>query len=251
MSKEKIHMLHGAVGSYRDWSGIQESLERKGFLTDSHDLYKHLEEGGSSFGEFTSSFVQNLRSSEINNQKQNLIGYSLGGRLALHLLLEQPLLWNKAVIVSAHSGLAESAMIEREARIELDSGWAELSRNSGVSWSDFLAQWNRQGVLRLSSDQELGWSERNDLESVRNQISASFYSWSLGLQDDLLGRMSTLSVPILWVVGESDPKFLEIAKVAVSALPNAKLEVVKGAGHRVPWERPEKFHSLVSEWFGA
>ncbi len=240
-------MLHGAIGSHLDWTRAQEFFNKKGFLTELHDLYSYIQKENYSFNQFSNSLNHSL--SEGENNKQNLIGYSLGGRLALHALLDSPSLWNKAVIVSAHTGLAEKNSGEREARIASDRMWADLAYSKDLEWTDFLVKWNQQSVLKPSINELLGWSDRLSLESVREDVGTSLTSWSLGLQEDLLERLSCLTMPILWVVGENDPKFVEIAKKATDVLANAKLQIIGNSGHRVPWEQSGEFHSLVSEWF--
>jgi len=245
MAGEMIHMLHGAIGSHLDWANTQECLQGKGVLTEAHNLYDYLKTSECSFDQFVKEFEQAL----VTTRKQCLLGYSLGGRLALHALLESPSLWEKAVIVSAHTGLPQQNENEREAREQADRKWAQMARDMNTPWSEFLTKWNQQGVLKAQTNQSLNWIDRLSLESVRGQIATSFESWSLGSQDDLLEKLSYLTVPILWIVGEEDQKFLEIAMKATNVLPYGELRVVKNAGHRVPWEQSNEFHSLISEWF--
>ena len=54
-----------------------------------------------------------------------------------------------------------------------------------------------------------------------------------------------ISIPVLWIAGENDPKFLALAERAVSLIPNAHLAIAPGAGHRVPWEAEAWFAETV------
>lgn len=249
MAEEKLHLLHGAIGCHDDWVAVSEYLQSKHLVTESHNLYDYLLDDDCSFAHFTRSFIDDLSKLEKNQKSQHLLGYSLGGRLALHALLAAPSMWSKAVIVSAHTGIPVTNRKEREARIKSDLEWSEMATDKSIPWSKFLSKWNQQSVLQNHSTHPTNTSDRMLLEAARDEIARSFTSWSLGLQDDLLEKMSSLTVPILWVVGEDDKKFLRIAVKATEILPNAELRIVKNAGHRVPWEQAEEFHSLVCEWF--
>ena len=165
-----------------------------------------------------------------------LLGYSMGGRLALHALLEIPHPWRAAVIVSAHPGLESEG--EREARRAADAAWA--TRALAGNWQEFLTAWNAQPVLggAIRDPQASG-----GLVIRRREIARSFVDWSLGAQQPLWDRLHEITIPVLWVAGEHDAKFLDLAKRATALIPNSRLAVAPGSGHRVPWE--------VEEWLAA
>jgi 2-succinyl-6-hydroxy-2,4-cyclohexadiene-1-carboxylate synthase len=167
-----------------------------------------------------------------------LLGYSLGGRLALHGLLAPGRPWRAAVIVSAHPGLEEEA--ERAARREHDAGWAARVLDD---WEGFLAQWAAQPLL-----QGVEMTGRESLCRRRREIARGFVAWSLGAQQPLWGRLGEIEVPVLWVAGERDEKFAALARRAVALLPRGRLGLVAGAGHRVPWEAPERFARILAEF---
>lgn len=180
-----------------------------------------------------------------------LLGYSMGGRLALHALLQGGE-WGAAVIVSAHPGL-EDAEARRQRRA-CDAEWA--SRALSDEWDDFLRDWDAQSVLQsVGSRQAMG--ERRLLESRRRCVARSFIDWSLGAQAPLGPELGSLTKPLLWIVGERDRKFRKLldeldrrpAGPAGRGMRPARLEtwVAPGAGHRVPWESPE-FATRVGEF---
>ncbi len=86
------------------------------------------------------------------------------------------------------------------------------------------------------------------LMQSRGEIARSFVDWSLGAQQPLWERLPEISVPVLWVAGENDAKFREIAERAVAAIPNATLAIAPGCGHRVPWENPEWLAEKVARF---
>ena len=162
-----------------------------------------------------------------------LLAYSMGGRIALHSLLAQPMRWKAVIIISAHSGLKSED--ERVARREKDAEWSTLALKG--EWSDFLTKWDEQSVLQGDVD----LPDRMRLKSRRASIARSFVDWSLGAQEDLSARLSEVSCPILWINGEYDVKFTQLGQQAVSNLQKGKHKIVAGCGHRVPWEKPAEF----------
>lgn len=171
-----------------------------------------------------------------------LVGYSMGGRLALHALLAQPELWKAAVIISAHPGLADES--ERMDRQKKDAEWSALALKA--DWSDFLDRWNAQGVLGGAGE----LPDRTRLKSRRASVARSFIDWSLGAQADLLPRFDKITCPVLWMTGERDSKFTGIAEAAVPHLPQGKHVVVPDCGHRVPWENAPGFTRHCVEFMG-
>ena len=172
-----------------------------------------------------------------------LLGYSMGGRLALHALLEAPDLWRGAVIVSAHTGLAD--LQARRIRRLQDDEWARKLR--AVSWEVFLKIWDEQPVF----DGATSRGERLTTFKWRQAIIRSFDFWSLSRQEDLMPRLGELEMPILWISGECDVRYTNLGRAAVAALPKARHEVLPRCGHRVPWEAPDEFVRTVSDFLGG
>ena len=90
--------------------------------------------------------------------------------------------------------------------------------------------------------------DRSGLVHRREDIAAAFDRWSLGRQEDLLPALVDVEIPVLWVNGALDEKFLRIGEAACEALPNGEHAVIERCGHRVPWESPERFSRLIKEF---
>ena len=225
-----IWQLHGALGRPADFEG----LDLGGFR--GVDLYDQV----APYAEWARAFCARVRQED---DAPVLMGYSMGGRLALHALLEDPALWRGAVIVSAHYGHGRDPE-----RIERDSAWARMARD--LPWSKFMEKWNHQPVFAETADA----GDRAYLRTRRDAVSAGFDYWSVGRQENLLARLATLDFPVLWVVGERDQKFVDLGREAVEKLPSGRLEILPDAGHRVPWDQPENFaarvRTFVSEILG-
>lgn len=152
----------------------------------------------------------------------------MGGRLALHALLEQGP-WDAAVLISTNPGLRDPREISR--RRTTDTRWAAEALTS--PWAEFLEKWSTQPILHGAIR-----DEREDAKLVqrRREIARSFVDWSLGNQESLWDKLPAIRIPTLWIAGEKDGKFRALAEEACSLTGGADLAIAPGAGHRVPWE---------------
>jgi 2-succinyl-6-hydroxy-2,4-cyclohexadiene-1-carboxylate synthase len=152
-----------------------------------------------------------------------LIGYSMGGRLALRLLEQQR--FRAAVIVSAGLNAPDD---ERRKR---DEEWAR--RFESEEWSTLMRDWNAQPVFGGHV------LERREEDYDRRELARQLREWSPAMLPP--PRLESIETPVLWIAGECDLKYVEIGKQAVARLPDAELWICAGAGHRVPWEQREAF----------
>ncbi len=220
--------LHGAVGSASDWSGLAQALATKGISTRSVDLWRFLECESVPMPEFGKRLNADAEGEIPRAARRILIGYSMGGRLALHALLEGGS-WDAAVIISANPGLRTPN--EQTARRVADTIWATQALT--LPWHDFLEKWNAQpllgGAMRDSR-------EDGKLMQRRREIARSFVDWSVGNQQALWDRLPEIKIPTLWIAGENDTKFRTIAEEAAGLSDQFSLAIAPGAGHRVPSE---------------
>ncbi|MDE0827098.1 MAG: alpha/beta fold hydrolase [Akkermansiaceae bacterium] len=237
-----IWCLHGAVGMAEDWKELSATLGQGGHVVRRVDLWRFLDCCPMELDEFAKSFCEEVRAS--GDDENVLVGYSMGGRLALHALLEDADLFRAAVIVSAHPGGLDEK--EKIIRMAGDAEWAGKALVG--DWAMFLKEWDGQAVLNPEGGTLEGLGDRMQLKVRRQAVARSFMDWSLGKQGDLRSRFEEVKVPVLWVTGERDGKFTGLAKEAVPYLEEGRLEVVEGAGHRVPWEKSEEFGALVEEF---
>jgi len=223
-----IYALHGMMGHCSDWDALELDLKAV-------ELWQAF--SGSDKPDLE-SWAQSFNGSVSDDNEKILIGYSMGGRLALHVLLNQPNIWKGAVVISTHPGLQDDG--ERKTRLEDDLQWASRARD--LSWSDFLVQWNDQAVLKIGGKSK----SQATLEDSRDSVALAFECWSLGNQADLRSALSECSVPILWITGALDEKFTALA--AEVAASNARFEYVAipGAGHRLLFESGDPLKMLKS-----
>src|SRR5690606_2177782 len=107
-----------------------------------------------------------------------------------------------------------------------DADWARKSRE--LPWTQFCTEWNALPVLQGGST-----FDQKNLQPWRDAISNSFLQWSLGYQENLLGRLHSIPCPVLWITGERDVKFTSLAQRAIPKFGNGSHATIAHAGHRV------------------
>jgi 2-succinyl-6-hydroxy-2,4-cyclohexadiene-1-carboxylate synthase len=198
----EITALHGFLGLPSDW----DFLKAAGFKVSTPPLHK------------------------IPRRGDTLIGYSMGGRLALQALIDGAK-YKRAVIVSTGLGIeGEEARARRRAA---DQKWARHFETE--PWGRVMRDWNAQSVF--------GGHEQNRAEADydRKELARQLREWSPAVLPPLAPRLNEIKIPVLWVVGERDAKYVAERERALSLLEHVELWVCPAAGHRVPWEQPGKF----------
>lgn len=159
-----------------------------------------------------------------------LLGYSMGGRLALRILLERR--FRKAVIVSA--GVTPG----NEERRLADEAWAQ--RFETEEWSSLMNAWNAQAVFGGHV------VPRKEEDYDRHALARALREWSAAVLPPV--DVAKIRTPILWVAGERDARYVGEAKRAAALSPKGELWICPGAGHRVPWEQREAFVRRLRAW---
>ena len=218
-----IYNLHGNLGSASDWDG---------FPGEAVDLWA---KSDLPYWEWALDFCADVKAKK--EESNFLVGYSLGGRLALHALIAEPELWDGAVIIGAHPGLC--CVEDRTARRSSDAVWAGWARR--WEWEAFLEKWNAQGVLRDGKPSE----NQFELGARRKEIARGFENWSLGAQDDLRERLKNVTARVLWITGELDAKFSVLGTEMAEKMPNCELVVVEDSGHRVIFDQPKLLRDII------
>ncbi|ELY2764674.1 2-succinyl-6-hydroxy-2,4-cyclohexadiene-1-carboxylate synthase [Cronobacter malonaticus] len=221
--------LHGFLGDHREWQTVASACVEHDHLFI--DLPGH---GGSAplsaldFAHVNEQLIATLNS--YNILKYWLVGYSLGGRIAMFHASQgnTPGLCG-LVVEGGHPGLLNAD--ERDARFVADKKWAQRFRDEPIE--TVLDDWYRQPVFATLTD-----AQRQELITLRarNQPAAlptMLEATSLGRQPPLYEPLARLSVPFHYLCGERDAKFR-----ALAATLNVPLHVITGAGHNAHRENP-------------
>ncbi len=171
------------------------------------------------------------------------IGYSMGGRLCLQLALDRPEVVRRLVLVSASPGIADPA--ERAARRDTDEARAQEIERDGVD--AFLERWLAQPMFATLARDQAGLEKRRRDNTV-HRLTSQLRVLGQGTQPSNWDRLGGLAMPVLLIVGELDPKYVEIARQMVAAIPDARIEVIAGTGHACHLERPEAVAHALSSW---
>jgi len=187
---------------------------------------------------------------ESGFEGSHLAGYSMGGRLALGLLVRHPGLFRSATLIGASPGLADPA--ERESRARWDEGWARLLDEEGLD--SFVAAW--ESLPLFASQDRLPHDVQARQHRIRRahdpaRLARSLRSLGLARMPDYRPRLPELDLPVRLVVGERDAKFREIAAGMAERLPRATVTVVADAGHNVVLEHPSEIAGLLREDMSA
>jgi 2-succinyl-6-hydroxy-2,4-cyclohexadiene-1-carboxylate synthase len=168
------------------------------------------------------------------------MGYSMGGRIALHVALRSPPLVRALVLVGATAGIEDP--VDRAARREHDEGQARMVERLGVG--PFLDRWLAQPLFADLDPAVSGREAR--LTNSPATLAAHLRDLGTGTQEPLWSRLGELQMPVLVVAGQRDAKFVALGERLVEHIGgNASLELVRDAGHACHLERPDAFVATV------
>lgn len=174
-----------------------------------------------------------------------VLGYSMGGRVALHFAAAQPARVAGLVLESASPGLRSAA--ERAARVASDEELAVFVEREGVA--AFVARW--EALPLWASQARLPDATRAASRAARLRNSARGLANSLrglgtGAQAPLHDRLHDIAMPTLLIAGALDPKYAAIAGDMAARLPDARTAIVPEAGHAAHLEQPAAFDRVVA-----
>jgi 2-succinyl-6-hydroxy-2,4-cyclohexadiene-1-carboxylate synthase len=230
-------LVHGFMGSRRDWSPVAHALAAT-HRCIAVDLPGHGETGAPEDESLWSpdGCVAALASALRAAGGGSVVGYSLGGRLALQLAIEHPAAVARAVLVSASPGIAGEC--GRAQRRNMDEGLARRLETQGLE--PFLEEWYRRPLFAALREhprftEVLERRRHND----PRLLARSLRTMGTGSQRSLWGDLRRLKTPLLLLAGELDPKFTDIAFDIAARCPRAEAVVLRGRSHALIEEDPE------------
>ncbi|WP_062307359.1 2-succinyl-6-hydroxy-2,4-cyclohexadiene-1-carboxylate synthase [Alicyclobacillus sendaiensis] len=181
---------------------------------------------------------------ELDISSCKVVGYSMGGRVALAFAIHFPHRVRALVLESASPGIQDPR--EREARRHEDDRLADEMEARGLEW--FVSEWERRPIF--ATHEALPEEAKALQRAVRLSGSARGYAQSLrglgtGRQPSYWDMLDQLAMPVALVTGALDAKFTGIAERMRSRLRNAMHVRIDGAGHTPHLEQPDRF----AEWF--
>ncbi len=164
-----------------------------------------------------------------------LLGYSQGGRIALHIALALPHRVTRLILIGASPGLSDDA--EREQRRLADERLAEQIESLAID--EFARQWAQTPILADIPSDIAAVSHQDRLHSTPQGLASALRGLGTGALPSLWGRLPELRMPVTLLAGERDTKFTTLAQEMARCIPRASVTIVPGCGHAVHLERPE------------
>lgn len=171
-----------------------------------------------------------------------LVGYSMGGRLALHAALGIAERIERLVLIGASPGLEDP--VERRARRAADESLAGEIEQGTIE--AFAKRWQAIPVLAGQPPELQATVRRDRLRNTPEGLARALRGLGTGALPPLWGRLGELRVPVSLVVGERDRKFSSIAREMVRRLPSAELRIVPNSGHAVHLEAPGEIARILA-----
>ncbi|PLS01978.1 2-succinyl-6-hydroxy-2,4-cyclohexadiene-1-carboxylate synthase [Neobacillus cucumis] len=246
-------LLHGFTGDASTWSSFFEEWSRHSRLivpdiighgkSDSPEELKHYQ-----IESMADSL--NIILDQIGVNQIDLLGYSMGGRLALTFALLYPNRVRRLILESTSPGLQTES--ERELRCMNDAKLAKFIIDKGMT--SFVDYW--ENIPLFFSMKKLPASVQKKIREQRlsnspQGLSNSLLGMGTGSQPSCWDRLDQLNSDVLILTGQEDLKFCQIAEKMVLRLKKVKWMVVKNCGHAIHVEEPEKFGTIVSDFLST
>ncbi|GER72330.1 2-succinyl-6-hydroxy-2,4-cyclohexadiene-1-carboxylate synthase [Weizmannia acidilactici] len=244
---EPLLLLHGFTGNGDIWKEIATLLQDE-FRCIFVDIIGHGKTAKpDDAGRYAiQKAAADLRAvlEQFGIDQASVLGYSMGGRLALTFAVLYPQMVKKLVLESASPGLKTEA--ERAARRKQDEQLADRILSEGIE--AFVDYWTN--IPLFESQKKLAADVREKIRTQRLEndpvgLANSLRGMGTGAQPSWWDCLQKLDFPVLLTAGEGDPKFCRIAEEMKARMPHAKKIIFSHAGHAIHAEDPRKFGTMV------
>jgi 2-succinyl-6-hydroxy-2,4-cyclohexadiene-1-carboxylate synthase len=229
---EDVVLLHGFGGTRHAWAGVEKHLPAERYRSLALDLPGHGEQGDAhspiTFAKCVASVL------ERSPRRFVLGGYSMGGRIALHVALQAPQRIERLVLVSAGAGIADAG--ERAARRRRDRRFAKEIEQGSIE--DFVERWRSKAMFAEDPPEVDALARADQSRNHPRGIAAALRGIGTGEMESLWGRLAELKMPVIVVAGHRDRKFVRTSERMVKLLPDSLLQV-NGGGHCLLFENPK------------
>ena len=250
-SRPPLLLLHGFTGDAESWRAVMAGIEPGRTVVTltlpGHEPPSRRSALGVREPDFA-SIVDRLAGDlqHILPPPYHVVGYSMGARVAMGMLVRHPALFSRAMLIGGHPGLESEP--ERALRRAEDERWATLLHEQGVE--GFADAWEEQALF--ATQEALSFQTRNAQRALRTSHTPEGLAWALrylglGAQPSYWDALLDLDLPVDLVVGAQDPKFDAITARMATRLPRARVFRIAGAGHNVVLEAPEAINDLLHE----
>jgi 2-succinyl-6-hydroxy-2,4-cyclohexadiene-1-carboxylate synthase len=232
-------LLHGFSGTRHAWDGVVAQLDSERYRPLALDLPGHGEASAVAGPITFESCVAAVL--EASPERFALCGYSLGGRVALHVALAAPERVSRLVLVSCSAGIEDDA--ERAGRRRSDERLA--AELESVPFEQFIEAWRTQPLF---ADDPADVGERARQDQRRNDplaLAKVMRGLGTGEMAPVWDRLGELEMPCTFVAGERDAKFRAIGAHMVELMAAGELVVIAG-GHALTLESPAELAGVLA-----
>ncbi|MGB5946267.1 2-succinyl-6-hydroxy-2,4-cyclohexadiene-1-carboxylate synthase [Paenisporosarcina sp.] len=246
---ETIVFLHGFTGSSKTWEPVIKHLPTS-IRCIAVDLLGHGKTESPKQSERYQMREQIIDLHTLLNSLHisdfTLVGYSMGGRIALAYALTYPDHVKRLVLESASPGI--QSVDEQQTRIKADESLANKIDHEGLD--AFIDFW--QDIPLFQSQQNLPEIKRQAIRQERLQQSVlglvnSLKGMGTGRQPSYWSHLSKLNMPVIFITGEFDQKFHMIAQQMTKSIASSQHIEVLGVGHAIHVENPVQFATIIME----
>jgi 2-succinyl-6-hydroxy-2,4-cyclohexadiene-1-carboxylate synthase len=232
-----VVLLHGFTHTGASWDPVVAALGER-YRAIALDIRGH----GSASGREPVALEGVLEDlAAVAPDRFTLVGYSMGGRIALHAALALPERIGRMVLIGASPGIADPA--ERKTRLMDDERLA--ADIEGMSIEAFARRWAQTPVLAGQPPEVLAAAHADRLRNRPAGLAAALRGLGNAALPSLWERLEEIRIRVALVAGERDEKFRAIAAQMAARLPAAEVIVVPGAGHAVHLEAPARVASVI------
>jgi 2-succinyl-6-hydroxy-2,4-cyclohexadiene-1-carboxylate synthase len=173
-----------------------------------------------------------------------VVGYSMGGRLALHAALREPDRFGALVLVGVTAGIEDPA--EREDRRRSDESLAEWMERRSIE--EIVQRWEASPVFATQSAALRERQRPGRLSHDPERLARLLRSAGQGASPPVWSRLGDLRCPVLLTAGDHDRRYATAARRMAERIPHARVRLVPDAGHAPQLEAPDTFTTLLREF---
>ena len=245
-----LMLLHGFMGCSQDWTEVIEELSKFYYCIvvdlpwhgDSPPLFPN----GRAF-EQTAQALLHIQSTQ-HIDKCALLGYSMGGRLAMYAAIHDADAFGPLIIESASPGI--EGIIDLKAQQYRDRNIANLLRNDDFAY--FLHFWYEQPLFEsIKRHPRFEALLRDRLKGNPAMFADAIRALSAGVQPSLWHELEKRSTPMLMLAGEHDSKYKNIAQMLQRRRPQTAIDIIPGCGHNIHFENSAIFCKKVMQFLNA